>query len=651
MKNKILASALLIIFLFNVCSALVYGVFAEENETNETDEIDTQVESENIKSNSTSNNEVNENTITEEDNETTIEENNKDKDNNVSKNELNTENIDIDKIDSSKTNESSLADEIDEVQKVETIEKKVENTIDEDTLKIKENEALPSVEVVGESATPTVEYQAHVQDIGWQNSKKDGETAGTSGQAKRVEALKINLKGVASNAKITYQAHVQDIGWQGWKKNGELTGTSGQSKRVEAIRIKVENLPGYSVEYRVHIQDIGWQRWKCNGAMAGTEGEAKRIEAIQIRIVKSGEEQSQLGLNYQAHVQDIGWQSARTEGMLAGTSGQSKRVEAIKINLENAPTGAKIQYRTHIQDIGWQGWKANGELSGTEGRAKRIEAIQIKLQGLDKYTVEYQVHIQDYGWSGWFIDGETAGTVGQAKRIEAIRIRVTSKYYRSYKGIDLSKFNGNSINWDKVKASGVQFAILRIGYRGYGSGKIVPDNYSTEEPNNNEIFLRNAREAKRVGIPIGVYFFTEAVNSAEGAEEATWVVNQLKANNISIQYPIVIDTEDSGARPKYPAGRADLLDKRTRTNAIVGFCNRVQQLGYTPMVYASRDWFYNNLEFAYLTGYDIWLAHYTGSSSKKSNFKYNYHIWQYTSGGSVSGISGNVDMNIGYKRY
>lgn len=671
-KCKFLAISLLIIILFNIFFSLIYYVTAEENKIEENVKIeneekalkdDEEIEEIKYDKNEKENNTIIDNNIEKEDDideDKIVEENDEKIKNEI---EIIEENIDQnkkeddknikDEIDVDITNKIEEKNNINEKNEEKEINTSIESEIKDSkiietnvetkqTLEIEESK-VESVENLGETvAEPSIEYQAHVQDIGWQAIKRDGEMAGTSGKSKRVEAIKINLKGVNSNAKISYQTHIQDIGWQKWKGNGELSGTEGKAKRIEAIRIKLENLTGYSVEYRVHIQDYGWQKWKKNGELAGSEGQSKRIESIQIRIVKTGEEKNDISLNYQTHVQDIGWQAKIEEGFVAGTSGQSKRIEAIKINLENPTAGAKIQYRTHIQDIGWQAWKSNGELSGTEGKAKRIEAIQIKLQGISNYTIEYQVNIQDYGWSAWYIDGETAGTVGKEKRIEAIRIRFAPKYYRNYKGIDVSQWQGE-INWNKVKASGVQFAIIRIGYRGYRYGTLVEDAQ----------FLNNVKGAKNVGIPIGVYFFSQAVNTTEGAEEATWVINKLKEyNNISIQYPIVIDTEDSGARGAgYDPGRADLIDKRTRTNAVVGFCNKVRSSGYTPMIYASRDWFYDNLEYGYLTSYDIWLAHYTGSPSVKSNFKYGYQIWQYSSSGSVSGINGDVDMNVAYKKY
>lgn len=129
-------------------------------------------------------------------------------------------------------------------------------------------------------------YQAHVQNIGWQEQVIDGKIAGTTNEGKRMEAIKILGMGKLNGEKIIYQAHVQEIGWQEWKQEGELAGTENQSKQMEAIRIKfkTEN-PNYSIRYRTHVQDIGWQDWCYDGESAGTVGEAKQIEAIQIEVV------------------------------------------------------------------------------------------------------------------------------------------------------------------------------------------------------------------------------------------------------------------------------------------------------------------------------------------------------------------------------
>lgn len=523
----------------------------------------------------------------------------------------------------------------------ESIEEKTEENIGENTDEnigenIQENENENEENGEEENVIiPKLEYTTHVQNIGWTNKVGENEISGTTGRSKNVEAITINFKEkINSEANIKYKTHVQDIGWQTWKQNGEIAGTTGKSKRIEAIQIKLENIEGYSIEYRVHISGIGWQKWKNNGQMAGTVGQSRGIEAIQIRIIPSGQEIYEPEISYATHVQDIGWQNEKSEGLLSGTSGQAKRLEAIKINMQNMSQGAKIKYQVHIQDYGWQGWKQNGEIAGTSGQSKRLEAIRIILEGLEGYTVEYQVHIQDYGWSAWMIDGEMAGTAGKAKRLEAIRIRIVPKYYKTQKGIDVSEFNGQ-INWNEVKKSGIDFAMVRCAYRGYGTGRIVEDS----------LCRSNITGAIESGVKVGLYFFSQAISVDEGIEEANFALNI--ARNYNITYPIVIDSEWSSAPNN--SGRADGLNKTDRTNIIEAFCNQILNNGYTPMIYASRNWFYDNLQYDKLAKFKIWLAHYTGSSEKKSDFKYDYDMWQYTSSGLVSGINGSVDMDIEYK--
>ena len=353
---------------------------------------------------------------------------------------------------------------------LETIEKPAEVTSNETTELPKtestsETEEKPDEEPKKE---PSICYTTHIQDIGWQNQVKDGEMAGTEGQAKRLEAIKITLKDL-SGVKIKYQTHIQDIGWQDWKYDGTLAGTEGQSKRLEAIKIELEESDKYSIMYRVHIQDIGWQDWRYDGEKAGTEGQSKRLEAIQIKIV---EKQTSISANYSVHVQDIGWQNWKTEEKIAGTEGQSKRLEAIKIELLTNIKNLKLKYRVHIQDIGWQDWKDSEEMAGTEGQSKRLEAIQIKLENTQDYSIEYRVHVQDIGWQDWVKDGEISGTEGQSKRLEAIQIRIISKENDS----DLQeepKFERQEGTYGKTGLNVADKGGSELKYLKYGTGKNV----------------------------------------------------------------------------------------------------------------------------------------------------------------------------------
>lgn len=286
------------------------------------------------------------------------------------------------------------------------------------------------------SSSPSISYQTHVQDYGWQSWKLNGEVSGTVGQSKRLEGINIKLSNI--NGSIEYKTHVQDYGWQDWKSNGQMSGTTGQSKRLEAIQIKLsgEAANQYDVYYRVHAQDYGWLDWAKNGESAGTEGYSKRLEGIQIVLVKKGE--SAPGstnrpfickmIKYQTHVQNIGWQGEKADGEMSGTTGQSLRLEAIKIQLSSSIDGG-IVYKTHVQDYGWQNFVANGQASGTSGQAKRLEAIQMQLTGNAKnqYDLYYRVHAQNFGWLGWAKNGESAGTAGYSYRLEGIQIVLVPK--------------------------------------------------------------------------------------------------------------------------------------------------------------------------------------------------------------------------------
>jgi len=283
-------------------------------------------------------------------------------------------------------------------------------------------------------------YSTHVQDIGWQNEISNGATSGTSGQSKRLEAIKIRLLGITGG--IEYRTHVQDYEWMNWSADGSLSGTDGKSKRLEAIQIRLtgDAAQMYDVYYRVHAENIGWMDWAVNGGSAGTAGYGYRLEAIEIKLVKRGDvapspvarpyteyDSTQPSVMYKTHVQDIGWQDEVSNGAISGTSGQSKRLEAIQIKLQNI-TGS-IEYKTHVQDYGWLAWSADDASSGTRGESKRLEAIQIHLTGAaaEKYDVYYCVHAQNIGWLDWAKNDEPAGTAGFGYRLEAIKVVLVPK--------------------------------------------------------------------------------------------------------------------------------------------------------------------------------------------------------------------------------
>ena len=296
-------------------------------------------------------------------------------------------------------------------------------------------------------------YSSHVEDYGWQVWKSNGELSGTSGEAKRLEAIKIKLENYP-NASIKYSTHVQDYGWQAWKKDGEVSGSIGESKRLEAIKIEATGLPSnLELQYRVHIQNQGWQNWVSSGEISGSVGKALRLEAIEVRILDNS------SISYSTHIQDYGWQSWKNNGELSGTQGEAKRLEAIKIKFDNYPN-ASVKYSTHVQDYGWQPWKKDGEISGTENQGKRLEAIKIEVSGLpENLQVEYRVHVQNEGWKDWVSNGKIAGTEGKGLRLEGIEIRVVDKTYVKYKS------HIQNEGWEAYKTDGEVSGTVGKGLR------------------------------------------------------------------------------------------------------------------------------------------------------------------------------------------
>lgn len=195
-------------------------------------------------------------------------------------------------------------------------------------------------------------------------------------------------------------------------------------------------------------------------------------------------------------------------------------------------------------------------------------------------------------------------------------------------GIDVSKWNG-SIDWNAVKNSGISYVIIRCGYRGSSTGALI------EDPK----FRSNIQGAKAAGLKVGVYFFSQAVNEVEAVEEASMVINLV--SGYGLNYPVFLDVESSG-------GRGDKIDAATRTAVCKAFCSTIQNSGYAAGIYANKTWFTSYINTGSLTGYKIWLAQYAAAPSYTAT---RYDMWQYSSKGKVSGISGNVDMNISYMNY
>ena len=251
----------------------------------------------------------------------------------------------------------------------------------------------------------------------------------------------------------------------------------------------------------------------------------------------------------------------------------------------------------------------------------------------DVYTLS-PVLVKEYG-DGWHNIGGNRYYYRGSQRVTGWQNIDGLQYYFDGNGklssctmIDVSKYNGD-IDWNAVKAAGVDYAIIRVGYRGYGTARLVQDRR----------FEQNMRGAINAGIRVGAYIVTQAVNTEEAVEEASFIVEKCRGYNVTL--PLAIDVEWAGN--SYEEGRANSISASTRTDVINAFARTVMNSGYTAMAYANKDWFENKIYSGNLfSSCKIWLAQYR-------NTEYTYggrvNMWQYTSKGRVDGINGDVDIS------
>ena len=195
-------------------------------------------------------------------------------------------------------------------------------------------------------------------------------------------------------------------------------------------------------------------------------------------------------------------------------------------------------------------------------------------------------------------------------------------------GIDVS-VHQQKIDWQQVKESGVEFAMIQLGYRGYKSGSLELDDY----------FLENMQGAADAGIKLGVYFFSQALNVDEAVEEAEFVINWLRGYDIT--YPVVFDWELVNE-----TARTNEMDLLQLTNCALAFCETIQKAGYPAGIYFNQQFGYQMINLPSLEEYSFWLAEYADSPT----FVYDFQMWQYTDQGSVPGISGAVDLNVAFHK-
>ena len=300
-----------------------------------------------------------------------------------------------------------------------------------------------------EGAAPvSLSYSAHVSNIGWMGAVAGGGVAGTTGRGLPLEALRLVLSDASTGEPlgadaISVEAHVSNVGWQAAVGNGGTAGTTGQSRAVEALRVRLsgELSARYTVWYRVHSAEFGWLGWACDGADAGSAGYGRAVQAAQVAVLPKGDpapgdtatpfvdrSSEPPSVSYRAHVAGIGWQGSVSDGAVAGTTGQGRALEALSGSVSWYGHGSSsLEVRAHVSNVGWQGWTSG--TAGTTGRSLAVEALQFRLSGeaASSYDVWYRVHCSDYGWLGWAKDGASAGTVGLSKAVQAVQVVLVPK--------------------------------------------------------------------------------------------------------------------------------------------------------------------------------------------------------------------------------
>ncbi len=271
--------------------------------------------------------------------------------------------------------------------------------------------------------------------------------------------------------------------------------------------------------------------------------------------------------------------------------------------------------------------------NGNQIYVQNSQGNYVAATSADYYTSQkFYIKQQGYKYTGWqtlsgkvYYFDKNGNKVTGEQVIQGARYTFDSEGVlvnsNGVLGIDVSKWNGD-IDWAAVKNSGVSYVIIRCGYRGSSKGALV------EDPK----FKANIKGATGAGLKVGVYFFSQAINEIEAVEEASMVLSLVKGYSLS--YPIFLDVEPSG-------GRADGIDRKTRTAVCKAFCQTVQNSGYAAGVYANKTWFESYIDASQLGTYRIWLAQYAAAPT----YGGRYDIWQYSSKGKISGIKGDVDLN------
>lgn len=457
----------------------------------------------------------------------------------------------------------------------------------------------------------------------------------TSNVSVKLEAPGTMTVGEEKKMKYTAAGEIDAIEW---RVSDEKIATIDQEGKVKAlaagkvkVTIKVKGKDGSKVE----------SEGELTVNAAGVE--AIRLEPATISC-KVGEKKTIKATVTTAGNKAVTWKSDNESVIkIVESKDDSCVIEALKAgkatitatSKENTDKSAKAEVTVELKDGTAPLKDKNGNQLYYKSGSEYKEATAADYY---KYDVFYRKKdTNQYLYTGWqTIDGKRYYFDKNGIPVTGEQIIQGMKYsfqsdgslkVNGTMGIDISKHNG-TINWSAVKNAGVNYVILRCGYRGSATGVLVED----------EKFRSNIQGAQAAGLKVGIYFFSQAVNEREAIEEASLAISLIR--NYKITYPVYIDVEAAN-------GRADGLDAGTRTQIVKAFCETIRSSGYTAGVYANKTWLSSKINVGSLGSYKIWLAQYAATPT----YSGRYEMWQYSSTGKIAGISGNVDLNISYMSY
>lgn len=506
---------------------------------------------------------------------------------------------------------------------------------------------------------PTILYQAHVQDVGWQNEVSDGATSGTTGRSLRIEGVKFAIAGI--NGGIEYRAHVQNEGWQSWVQNGSLSGTVGKSLRIEALELRLTGnaATNYDVYYRVHVSDIGWMGWAKNGETAGSVGLSRKVEAVQAVLVAKGSATpsnegsvvayasvTKPNVTYSSNIQSQGWGSNASNGATSGNAGQSLAMVQLKASLDCASSFGAISYRVSTDGTEWSEQVSNGSVAG-DGTSS-LRGVRLKLSGdvANYCDVWYRVYVSGSGWLGWTRNDGFAGTNIPSKSIEGIQIQVLKKggaapgsttkaFARADRlnGIDIASYQAG-INLSQVNAD---FVFVKATEGTWYLNKNVAKGND---------YRGWADAALASGKLLGFYHYA---NGGDPIAEANYFYNAIK--DYKGKAVVALDWEGQDN---------DLFNSDVDVTWCKKFLDRIASLmDAKPLIYMSKsvtrkyDW------STVACDYPLWAAQYantarTGYKENPWTDGYTFGAWsspmvyQYSGNGRLTGYDADLDLDLFY---